>query len=253
MMRLDLFLVEKGYFKSRNKAHDEIIKGAIKINGKVIKKPSFICQDNDLIEIDDNLTLKYVSRGGLKLEGAINSFNLDFDNKIILDIGSSTGGFVDCAIKHGAGLVYAVDVGTNQLDMTLRDNDKIKSFENTNILDTNFDVKFDFITMDVSFVSIEYLLDGILKYINDNTIFITLIKPQFELNNIKFKNGIVKDKKLYLKVLNNVSFALLKNGLGIYNLIRSPIKGGDGNIEFLALIKKGKGKEIDFEQFVRSL
>jgi 23S rRNA (cytidine1920-2'-O)/16S rRNA (cytidine1409-2'-O)-methyltransferase len=253
MMRLDLFLVEKGYFKSRNKAHDEIIKGAIKINGKVIKKPSFICEDTDLIEIDDNLTLKYVSRGGLKLEGAINSFKLDFKDKVILDIGSSTGGFVDCALKHGAKLVYAVDVGDNQLDDSLRDDKRIKLFENTNILDTNFDIKFDFVTMDVSFVSIEYLLNGILKYIKDDTTFITLIKPQFELNNMKFKNGIVKDKKLHLKVLNNVSNALLNSGLGIYDLILSPIKGGDGNIEFLALVKKGLGKNIDFDKFIRSL
>ena len=160
-MRLDLFLVEKGYFKSRNKAHDEIIKGAIKINGSVIKKPSFLCEEDDVIEIDSSLLLKYVSRGGLKLEGAITSFNLDFNNKIILDIGSSTGGFVDCALQHGAKLVYAVDVGDNQLDESLRNNNKIKLYENTNILDTNFDVKFDFITMDVSFVSIEYLLNGI--------------------------------------------------------------------------------------------
>ncbi len=248
MMRLDLFLVEKGYFKSRNKAHDEIIKGAIKINGKVIKKPSFICEDDDIVEIDSSLTLIYVSRGGLKLEGAINSFNLDFNNKIVLDIGSSTGGFVDCALKHNATLVYAVDVGDNQLDESLRDDNRIKLFENTNILDTNFDLDFDFVTMDVSFVSIEYLLNGIVKYIKDNTTFITLIKPQFELNNIKFKNGIVKDKKLHLKVLNNVNTALKSVGLGIYNIIKSPIKGKDGNLEFLALIKKGLGKNIDFEK-----
>ena len=106
--------------------------------------------------------------------------------------------------------------------------------------------------MDVSFVSIEYLLNGILKYIKDDTTFITLIKPQFELNNMKFKNGIVKDKKLHLKVLNNVSNALLNSGLGIYDLILSPIKGGDGNIEFLALVKKGLGKNIDFDRFIRS-
>ena len=248
-MRLDLFLVEKGYFKTRSKAKLALDEKQVLVNGK-IEKASYDAKEDDLIELI-NIN-PYVSRGGLKLEGAINSFKLDFNNKIILDIGASTGGFTDCSLKHGAKLVYAVDVGTNQLDETLKNDKRVISFEKTNIKDIDhFDNEIDYLVMDVSFVSIEHLLPSINHFINDNNALITLIKPQFELGQINMKNGIVKDKKLHLKVLNNVFEELKKYNLGIYKLIESPILGGSGNKEFLALIKKGINLNINLKEVIK--
>ena len=204
-MRLDQYLVINNYFESRNKAQMAIENNSIMVNDKIINKSNYNVLDTDIIKILDN-TLKYVSRAGLKLEHAIKEFNLDLSNKVILDIGASTGGFIDCSIQNGAKLVYAVDVGTNQLHEKLRNNPKIVSYENTNILDfdiTNLE-KIDFIVMDVSFVSIEYLLPKINEFITDNNQFICLIKPQFEVGNIKIKNGIVKDKNMHRKGMENV-------------------------------------------------
>ena len=135
-MRLDQYLVEKGYFQSRNKARTSIDEGAIKVNGNICTKASFDVLDTDNIEVIKEVC-PYVSRGGLKLKAAIDNFYLDFNGKTIVDIGSSTGGFTDCSLKHGAMLVYAIDVGTNQLDESLRKNDKVVSMENTNIKTTN--------------------------------------------------------------------------------------------------------------------
>ena len=153
MERLDVFLVNNGYYSSREKASQAIKKGLIEVDGKVITKPSSQTTDESTIKILD-VMLPYVSWGGMKLERAIQYFNLDFNNKIVLDIGASTGGFTDCALQHGARMVYAVDVGSNQLDQKLRYDLRVHSYENTNICDFNTDVTFDYLVMDVSFVSI---------------------------------------------------------------------------------------------------
>ena len=245
-MRLDQYLVEKGYFETRNKAKSEINEGHIKINNKIITKPSFDILGGETIELID--VCPYVSRGGYKLLKAINEFNLDFNNKIILDIGSSTGGFSDCAIQNGAKLVYAVDVGSNQLHESLRNNNKIISMENTNILDLDIDKLNPFpniLVMDVSFVSIEYLLPGINRFILDDTLFVCLIKPQFEVGNQKFKNGVIKDRNIHIKVIENVRNEFNKYGLDIFKLTISPILGGSGNKEFLALIKRGNNPDLN--------
>lgn len=247
-MRLDLYLVNENYFESRNKAQEEIKNGNIKVDGKVITKPSFEL-DGGTIEVINSCP--YVSRGGYKLEGAIKLFKLNFDDKIVLDIGSSTGGFTDCSLQNGAKLVYSVDVGSNQLHESLRNNPRVKVYENTNIKDFNIGDKVDIIVMDVSFVSIEYLISDIDKFIDDDTLFVTLIKPQFEIGKIHIKNGIVKDKKLYLEVLNNISNELSKYNLGIEKIASSPILGGSGNKEFLALIKRNIKTNINFREFLK--
>ena len=251
-MRLDQYLVINNYFESRNKAQMAIENNSIKVNNKIINKSNYNVLDNDIIKVLDN-TLKYVSRAGLKLEHAIKEFNLDLSNKVILDIGSSTGGFSDCSIQNGAKLVYAVDVGTNQLHEKLRNNPKIISYENTNILDfdiTNLE-KIDFIVMDVSFVSIEYLLPKINEFVNDNNQFVCLIKPQFEVGKMKMKNGVVKDKSIHIQVINNVKEELNKYGLDIFKLVKSPILGQSGNTEFLALIKRGSNNNINILKVVK--
>lgn len=251
-MRLDQYLVINNYFESRNKAQMAIENNSIMVNDKIINKSNYNVLDTDIIKILDN-TLKYVSRAGLKLEHAIKEFNLDLSNKVILDIGASTGGFSDCSIQNGAKLVYAVDVGTNQLHEKLRNNPKIVSYENTNILDfdiTNLE-KIDFIVMDVSFVSIEYLLPKINEFITDNNQFICLIKPQFEVGKMKMKNGVVKDKSIHIQVINNVKEELNKYGLDIFKLVKSPILGQSGNTEFLALIKRGSNNNINVLKVVK--
>ncbi len=245
-MRLDKYLIENNYFTSRTKAQVEIKNGNILVNNKKVTSPSFEIESAEITILNK---LKYVSRGGLKLEKAIQEFNLDFKDKIVLDIGASTGGFTDCALQHGATKVYAVDVGTLQLNNTLKENPKVISMENTNILDTNIDDKIDFIVMDVSFVSINHLIDSLNKYLSKDNCLICLIKPQFEVGKMVNK-GIIKDLKTHIKVLNNVNNYLKDAGLYINKLTYSPIKGGSGNIEYLALISKTKAGFIDINQTV---
>lgn len=235
-MRLDLYLVENKYFESRSKASDAIKKGAIKVDSKIVTKSSFEVSEGSKVLVEFE-TAKYVSRGGYKLEGAINAFDVDFKDKIILDIGSSTGGFTDCALQAGARLVYSVDVGTNQMHPSLRMDPRVKLFENTNILDFNSDTSFDYLVMDVSFVSIKHVIPGIIKFITDNNSLICLIKPQFEAGKM-INKGVIKDKSLHNRILEDVSKYLNENGLYINKISPSPIKGGSGNIEFISQISR---------------
>ncbi|MBD5390933.1 TlyA family RNA methyltransferase [bacterium] len=245
-MRLDVYLVEKGFFKSRTKAQTAIVDEAVLVNGKVVTKANFEILDEPTIEIIKE-SCPYVSRGGVKLEFAIKEFFLDFQDKIILDIGASTGGFTDCALQHGAKEVYAVDVGTNQLDPKLKLDARVISYEQTNILDVpSFPVEFDYIVMDVSFVTIEHILPAIQKFLKEEAIFICLIKPQYEVGKRYLKNGIVKDRSLHIKVLEQVIQALHEYGMGIVKLISSPILGGSGNKEFLACIKKNVETRVNY-------
>ncbi len=250
-MRLDKYLVENKYFDTRNKALNAIKNGAIKVDGKVIYKAALEIE-NQTIEIVEDLVLKYVSRGGLKLEAAITTFQLDFKDKVVLDIGSSTGGFTDCALQYGAKLVYAVDVGTNQLDLTLRNNSKVEVYENTNILSlVEFKEPIDIVLMDCSFISVNNILPALDYYLNENNYLILLIKPQFEVGKIKLKNGILKDSKKHLEVLENVEKYLNSRGMNIISIIKSPIKGGDGNQEYLAKVKKMEIKKYNFLSIIK--
>ena len=251
-MRLDIYLVSNNYFESRNKAKNEIDSGNVFVNGIKITKTSYDVKDNDIITISENIC-PYVSRGGYKLEKAIKSFNLDLNNKVILDIGASTGGFTDCALQNGAKLVYSLDVGTSQLHEKLRNNDKVVVLENTNLLDYNPTIHFDLLVMDVSFVSIEYLLPKLNTLIDDTNYLVCLIKPQFEVGKIHLKNGIVKDKNLYIKILENLDLELSKYNLGIEKIELSPITGGDGNKEFISVIKRNVKNKINYLAFVRSI
>lgn len=247
-MRLDKYLTDNGYFESRTKATYEIKEGNVLVDGKPILKPNYDYLTG-IIEIIDKMP--YVSRGGFKLEGAIKDFNLDFTDKVVLDIGSSTGGFTDCALKYGAKLVYSVDVGSDQLHHSLRENEKVIVMENTNILDANIDDNIDVLVMDVSFVSIKVLLPGILKYLNDSNYLVCLIKPQFEYGKMVNK-GIIKEKKIHLEVLNKVKDYLNQAGLYINKLAPSPIKGGSGNVEFISIVSRNEKGYIDYLKVVES-
>lgn len=237
-MRLDQYLVSKGYFSSREKALRAIKGESVFVNNKLITKPAFDVNESDNISVNNANICPYVSVGGLKLERAINYFNLDFKDKIVLDIGSSTGGFTDCALAHGAKLCYSVDVGKNQLDTSLRYNPKVKVFEETNILDFNTDVIFDYLVMDVSFISITKIIPHIMRFLNKKNMLVCLIKPQFEVGTIKLKNGVVKDKNKHKEVIDLIHSFI--HGLGIYinDLTYSTQKGKTGNIEYLIIVSK---------------
>ena len=237
MERLDVFLVNNSFYSSREKASQAIKKGLVEVDGKVITKPSFPTSTEANIKILE-VMLAYVSWGGMKLERAINYFNLDFKDKVVLDIGASTGGFTDCALVHGAKTVYAVDVGSNQLDLKLRADFRVHSFENTNICDFETDVKFDYLVMDVSFVSITKIIPYLLKFMDSDTKFICLFKPQFEVGKIKMKNGVVKDPKIHKEVVKMLINYIHEIGLYVNDLTYSTQKGKSGNIEYLALVSR---------------
>lgn len=250
-MRLDQLLVYKNYYTTRTKAQEAIKASAVLVNGKIVTKANYEVEETCEIKIEKEVH-PFVSRGGQKLDFAIKSFHLDFMDKTILDIGASTGGFTDCALKHGAKQVYAVDVGTNQLDASLREKEEIILMEQTNILDvSHLPTPIDYIVMDVSFVSIEKMLPAIDRFLTEDNAWVCLIKPQFEVGKKYFKNGVIKDKSIHLKVLNQVSDALKTYQMGILKLIPSPILGGSGNKEFLALIKRNVISQINFLEVCR--
>lgn len=252
--RLDILLKHKFNF-SREYSKEIIYKGYVKVDGKSILKPSFKVNLDTLIELDEKGIPKYVSRGGLKLEKAINLFKIDLNSKICLDIGASKGGFTDCMLKFGASKVYAVDVGTNQLDEKLLINEKVISLENTDIRNLkNLDDDILFISTDVSFISIEKIIRNAFSILHKDGEIILLIKPQFELgkksNN---KKGVIKNKKVHKEVIQNIIEFSNDIGLFLHGFTFSPITGKDGNIEYLAYMKKYYSNlKVDFEKVILS-
>ena len=231
-----------GYVKSRQKAKNLIENNNVKLNGKLISKPSFDIDENltHNVEIFDNCP--YVSRGGLKLEAILDYQEIDIKNKICLDIGASTGGFTDCLIKRGAKLVYAIDSGTNQLDKSLKNNKNVVSIENFNARNLSNDIikqKIDIITIDVSFISQTLIMEQAFSLLKDDGVYISLIKPQFEVGKSNIgKGGIVKNASFRELAINKViTFANEKDYL-CNTIIKSPILGGDGNTEYLAVFSK---------------
>ena len=253
-MRLDKELVNRSLVPTRTKAEELIKNNYVKVNNKIITKPSFDIKDTDIITILDNDTLKYVSRGGLKLEKAINSFNLDFKDKIIMDIGSSTGGFTDCSLKHNASKVIAIDVGTNVMVDILRNNPKVELHEQLNIKEAPSILfkDIDIIVSDVSFISIKKVLDRIVKEPKKYEL-VFLIKPQFECGKDiadKYK-GIILNKEIHINILNDVISYFKDKGYYLTNLTASPIHGGDGNIEYLAFFTN-KENNINIKEVVNN-
>ena len=245
--RLDIALVNKGYFATRQKAQYEINNGNIFVNGKQETKASKLVSNNDEIKIEE-ATLKYVSRGGLKLEKAINFFGIMLKDKICADIGASTGGFTDCMLKNGAQKVYAIDVGHEQLAEELLKNKKVINMEGTNIRDMNTSglEKMDFISSDVSFISETHVLPKIYELLKIKGRAVILIKPQFEAGNKNLnKNGVVKNIKVHQKVIQNIVMFANKLGFRIIDLTYSPIKGPAGNIEYLLYIEKNENNLLD--------
>ncbi len=251
--RIDVLLVNNGFFQDIDKARRAVMAGIVLVNDVKVEKAG------TQIKIDDNKELnirvkgksfKYVSRGGLKLEKAIEVFGLDFNNKKILDVGSSTGGFTDCALMNGAEHVYAVDVGTNQLDWKLRNDERVTSIENKHIRDLKKEEidnsEIDFIVMDVSFISITNVFESLIKFFKPDTKLMALIKPQFEVEKSKIdKGGIVRNKKYQEEAVRKTVEEAEKHGLYLEKLDFSPIKGGKGNSEYISLFGLEK-KDVVF-------
>lgn len=254
--RLDVLLCEENYFESREKAKAAIMAGLIFVDDKIADKPGMQVMVDANIEVAE--PLKYVSRGGYKLEKALNIFNIDPKGKIAMDIGASTGGFTDCLLQNGAEKVYAVDVGYGQLDYSLRTNDKVVVLERTNVrhLDINLIREpIDIITIDVSFISLNLIFPKCVKILKDDGCIVSLIKPQFEAGKDQVgKGGIVKNPKTHVSVIKNVINYGENLGLFAKALDYSPIKGAKGNIEYLLLLSREDNNIFDetIESVVKS-
>lgn len=240
-IRLDVALVKNNLADSREKAKAIIMSGNAFIDNTRFDKPGVMIDDDSNIIIKDN-SIKYVSRGGLKLEKFILKHNISLSGKICLDIGASTGGFTDCMLQNGANRVYAVDVGYGQLAWRLRTNSKVVVLERTNARYLGADKITDMIgfgTIDVSFISIKLILGNIYSLLSDDAKMIVLIKPQFEAGR-KYvgKKGVVKDKSVHLYVVKDIYNYCLNNNFHVIDVDYSPIKGPEGNIEYLIYISK---------------
>lgn len=258
-MRLDMLLTEKGLAKSRERAKELIKAGQVTVNGKTAAKPSLDVSEDCALQVVGG-QLKYAGRGGLKLEKAVSEFGIKLAGRVCLDIGASTGGFTDCMLQCGGSFVYAVDVGHSQLDEKLLGDSRVLNMEKTNILNLaadDFPRNPDFISADVSFVSLTRILPKIAELLPGSGEAVVLIKPQFEAGRANVgKNGIVKDRKVHARVLEEICACCCSLGLEAAGLTYSPIKGGnghDGNIEYLAYLKKGTALNIyDFAEIVNT-
>lgn len=243
-MRADVFVYSGGYAKSRNAARILIESGAVIIDGNTVTKPSEEIDENAEHTVEITKTEKFVSRGGLKLEAALEAFAIDVNGMDAIDIGASTGGFTDCLLKRGARFVVAVDSGEGQLDKVLACDKRVKSIEKYNarqLTDEIIPNKADIAVMDVSFISQTLIIPRIRSVLKDNGAFVSLIKPQFEAGRTAVgKGGVVKKAQDRLNAVLRVKDCAAEYGLSLTGLIVSPITGGDGNIEYLARFEAGK-------------
>ncbi|MCB0611422.1 MAG: TlyA family RNA methyltransferase [Lewinellaceae bacterium] len=238
-MRLDKWLVDNGRFESREKAQLAIREGNVLLNGSVASKPSFTVGEADQVTVLGP-GLRYVSRGGLKLEKAIGAFQLDFSGKVVLDIGASTGGFTDCALQHGARRVFAVDVGRDQLHKSLLNNDKVVNIEGLHLRELTLQLMentpADFIVIDVSFISLEYVFPFLGPFLQPGGRIVALIKPQFEMKGRRrFKNGIIKDEKVRGEALEMVKGYASASGYTLLNFVPTFEDRQEKNVEYLGL------------------
>lgn len=236
--RADVVLYEKGYYKSREKAKQAIELGRVFLCGKKILKPSLLVDEEASFETKP---FEFVSRGGFKLQAALEDFKIDLKDKIVLDIGASTGGFSDVCLQNGAQKIYAVDTGVGQLDSKILNDKRVLNFEKTNYLSldrSNF-ADANFVVIDVSFVSLTKLASKLSSDF-DHVEIVALIKPQFECGAeyARKHKGIVKDEKVHKKIQENIKNCFEKLGFICNGIVQSSIKGGDGNIEFLIYLKK---------------
>jgi 23S rRNA (cytidine1920-2'-O)/16S rRNA (cytidine1409-2'-O)-methyltransferase len=242
--RVDKLLVERGLAESRTKAQAMVMAGIVLVNEQRVEKSSEVIPANAEIRIKggDDPASRYVGRGGLKLEAALREFEIDAAGLTCLDIGSSTGGFTDCLLQQGARQVVSVDVGHNQIDWRLRTDPRVEVREGVNaryLKPSDFQIQFDLIVMDVSFISANKILPAIVSLLKAEGRLILLIKPQFEVGRGEVgKGGIVRDPEKHARVIGEVNQAAKELGLAARKVMESPLRGADGNLEFLALYEK---------------
>jgi 23S rRNA (cytidine1920-2'-O)/16S rRNA (cytidine1409-2'-O)-methyltransferase len=243
-VRIDRLLVQRGLAESRTKAQAMVMAGVVLVNEQRIDKPSDSIPANAEIRIKggDDPTSRYVGRGGLKLEAALREFQIDAAGLNCLDVGASTGGFTDCLLQHGARQVVSIDVGHNQIDWRLRTESRVEVREGVNaryLKPSDFQSHFDLIVMDVSFISATKIFPAIVPLLQADGRLVVLIKPQFEVGRGEVgKGGIVRDPEKHARVIEEVNRAAKELGLLPRNIIESPLRGADGNLEFLALYEK---------------
>jgi 23S rRNA (cytidine1920-2'-O)/16S rRNA (cytidine1409-2'-O)-methyltransferase len=249
--RIDKLLVDRGLAASRTKAQAMIMAGVVLVGEQRVNKPGeTYAKDSDIrVKGAEDPSSRYVGRGGLKLEAALKRFSVDVTGFTCLDVGASTGGFTDCLLQHGAKRVVAIDVGHNQLDWRLRNDPRVDSREGVNaryLTPDKFDEKFDLAVMDVSFISATKVLPAIVSLLTAAGQIITLIKPQFEVGRGEVgRGGIVTDPQKHARVVDEVNAVARDLHLVVRGVIESPIKGGDGNVEFLALYDREDEREIE--------
>jgi len=260
--RLDMTLLEQGLCQSRAQAQGLIMSGQVRVDGQPVSKPGTLVQPDAKIEIQESL--RYVSRGGLKLEKALAQFKISVENKVCLDVGSSTGGFTDCMLQNGASRVMALDVGSNQLDWSLRNDERVSVHEKTHVNQLNPELCEnalgqvpDVVTIDTSFISLIKVLPHVVSVLNEGAVIIALLKPQFEYSEFyaqqnmalqkKFK-GVVRDADVHEVILERVITLLLETlPVSLMDMSFSPITGPKGNIEFLLYLKKSSSPDTSFK------
>lgn len=249
--RLDLILVEKGIITSREKAKACVMEGKVYVDGQKVDKAGEKVSLSANIEYRGE-TLKYVSRGGLKLEKAMNTYNISLENKVCMDIGASTGGFTDCMLQNGASKVFSVDVGYGQFAWKLRTDDRVVCMERTNIRYVTLEdigEALDFASIDVSFISLKKVMPATLNLLKDNGEVVALIKPQFEAGREKVgKKGVVREISTHKEVVHNIIDFLIEQNLNVLGVGYSPIKGPEGNREYLVYFTKDTNKESNFKK-----
>ena len=247
-IRLDIAVFEGGYAPSREKAKAIIMAGQVFVNNQKVDKAGTMINSDDKLEVRGS-TLAYVSRGGLKLEKAMKSFPIELKDKICMDVGASTGGFTDCMLQNGAVKVYSIDVGYGQLAWKLRCDERVVNLERTNFrYVTREQVKdeIDFSSVDVSFISLKHIFPVLNTLLAENGSAVCLIKPQFEAGKDKVgKKGVVRDLGVHLEVVENVIDMAVNNGFSVEGLDYSPIKGPEGNIEYLVYLVKSDAPEVN--------
>ncbi len=251
--RLDLYLVEEGLCPSREMAKSLIMAGKVFVNNQRSDKAGDQVGEKDKVEVRGE-TLKYVSRGGLKLEKAMASFPIELTDKVCMDIGASTGGFTDCMLQNGAGKVFAVDVGYGQLAWKLRCDEKVVNLERTNIryvTEEQIGTKLDFVSIDVAFISLKLVLPVAYALMREGAEMVALIKPQFEAGRENVgKKGVVRDINVHKDVVKMITDFAQQMGFKVKGLDFSPIRGPEGNIEYLMYVSKEETEIVDFSDFI---
>ena len=249
--RLDVLLVEKNIISSREKAKACIMEGKVYVDGQKVDKAGEKVNSDANIEYRGD-TLKYVSRGGLKLEKAMNEYDISLENKVCMDIGASTGGFTDCMLQNGACKVFSVDVGYGQFAWKLRTDERVVCMERTNIRYVTPDdigELLDFASIDVSFISLKKIMPATLNLLKESGEVVALIKPQFEAGREKVgKKGVVREKETHKEVVYGIVDYLLEQDLNVLGVNYSPIKGPEGNREYLVYFTKDKAKISEFKR-----